>query len=236
MTALAIVEAVMHRVHEDVVRHFEARFEWRHSTEQQLWEELVGCVLGSQVDYEMSVAALGRLKAHGLLDINRRLFAADDFCCRVEAVLTQPITGVGGASGPRRYRFPRTKASYTHRTAVALFVEGRGLKDLLIECNSALDARRRVCGVAVGVGPKQASLFLRNIGFASDLAVLDGHVLRFMKACGCVPADQRAPRSLKEYERYERFFVEYANSLGYDASSIDLTIWVVMRVAQRWGY
>jgi N-glycosylase/DNA lyase len=84
--------------------------------------------------------------------------------------------------------------------------------------------------LASGVGPKQASLFLRNVGFANDLAVLDVHVLRYMDKMDLAPAITQIVHTLEGYERIELAFCKHARDLGFPPLCFDLAVWIVMRV------
>ncbi len=83
-----------------------------------------------------------------------------------------------------------------------------------------------------GLGPKQASLFLRKTGYSDSLAVLDTHLIRFMRQTGLCSCDEAPPR-LRAYERLETVFATYAASVGIALSRLDVAIWIVMRVASK---
>ena len=84
--------------------------------------------------------------------------------------------------------------------------------------------------VIPGIGPKQASLFLRNVSYTCDLAILDIHVLRYMTWIEAVPNVSLPPRSLNEYEHIEEGFRRHAVELGVPVGSLDLAVWVTVRV------
>jgi N-glycosylase/DNA lyase len=86
-----------------------------------------------------------------------------------------------------------------------------------------------------GLGPKQASMFLRNIGRCYDLAILDTHVLRFMDVRNLLCLKKTKINTLKSYERTEKIVVNYANELGYPAGYMDWAIWATMRAARELG-
>jgi N-glycosylase/DNA lyase len=84
-----------------------------------------------------------------------------------------------------------------------------------------------------GFGPKQTSLFLRRIGYCSELAVLDTHVLDYLRmACGIRPKPGALSR-LSSYEYVENEFRRVAKEFGYAVGCVDLAMWVTMRVAKR---
>ena len=96
-----------------------------------------------------------------------------------------------------------------------------------------MDARVCIVSTAIGAGPKQASLFLRNIGCGDDLAILDMHVLRYMTwsrlATKCA---NKEVHTLPGYVRTEKIFQDHAKQIGVSVANLDLAVWVVVRVIQ----
>lgn len=95
----------------------------------------------------------------------------------------------------------------------------------------ARDLRRELTRLRCGVGPKQASLFLRNVGTSNDLAVLDTHSLRFMRIVGLAPS-ATPPRDLRDYERREERLRAYALGFAQPMGLFDAALWIVMRAAR----
>jgi N-glycosylase/DNA lyase len=88
---------------------------------------------------------------------------------------------------------------------------------------------------AAGVGPKQASMFLRNIGFCFDLAVIDIHVLRFLSLEFDSTLDASSIASLRRYEILEERFRELAIRYATVPAYLDTAAWVVMRTLSSNG-
>jgi len=80
-----------------------------------------------------------------------------------------------------------------------------------------------------GIGPKQASMFLRNIGLTYELAVLDVHVLRYLQMIGL----RRIVRihRLADYEQAEAVATHYAIECGRPVGLLDWAIWITMQAA-----
>ena len=95
--------------------------------------------------------------------------------------------------------------------------------------------RRWLSAEVAGIGPKQASMLLRNLGRGKRLAILDRHVLRFMHLLG-ISATSGPISGVVEYESREASFVEYADHRGISADSLDVAVWVVMRTATKRGF
>ena len=86
------------------------------------------------------------------------------------------------------------------------------------------DARRWLVRRIPGMGYKEASHFLRNIGFGDTLAILDRHILRYLVQYGVIPA---LPRSLtpRRYEAIEHEMRAFAARLGLPLAHLDLLLW-----------
>ena len=74
-----------------------------------------------------------------------------------------------------------------------------------------------------GLGWKEASHFLRNIGYR-NLAILDRHILRNLKRHGVIRA---IPASLtpKRYRAIEQSFLKFGNAIGIPMDELDLLFW-----------
>lgn len=194
--------------------------------EAVLKEVLVRCLLSSRVPYASAVAAAARLRSRGLL---RRPTSQCESAIR--AALSEPFVE---PQRRWRYRFPNIRARQISWTLRSLDAARTSLTRVLSEYADTASARRQLVRVAAGIGPKQASMFLRDAGRCDRLAIIDAHVLRFLAIRGLV-ASASAPRSIAQYEEIEERFQSYADSLGVSPARADRAIWVVMRVAQREG-
>lgn len=74
-----------------------------------------------------------------------------------------------------------------------------------------------------GIGYKQASHFLRNIGFRG-YAILDKHVLRSLNEHGVIES-AKPPASRKRYLEIEDKLKGFADALGIDMDEVDLLLW-----------
>ncbi|GLS17013.1 hypothetical protein GCM10007874_00280 [Labrys miyagiensis] len=87
--------------------------------------------------------------------------------------------------------------------------------------------------MAPGFGPKQASMFLRNTGVSYDLAILDRHVLDYMRLIGLRTAQSKPLTTMKRYRCDELSMCDHARALGFPVGILDWAIWIVMRVANK---
>lgn len=199
--------------------------------EFDLRKELVGCIMGSQVRHEMAVAATENMEHAGLLDDTCwTALEGNDFECRVLEVLAGQASYL-----PHRgsYRFPKARSKQLAQVRNAL--ARMPLDERLSDGKDAKYLRKNLVADITGLGPKQASMFLRNIGRSYDLAILDTHVLRFMDMQALLPIDQARIGTVKGYERAEGIAIDYAESLGYPAGYLDWAIWATMKAARELG-
>lgn len=208
--------------------------DWDQRDEHSLWRELIGCMLGSKVMFEHAQAAARCLDTRGLLFLKDSCHGHKHFEHAIANALSEPIFPPVTYSGRwRRYRYPRLRANHIRRTAEAIYEAGDSIKHLLHCSKNSIEARGQIISKAVGVGPKQASLFLRNIGYAEDLAILDTHVLRYISLLRLIPKTIRGVARLAAYESIEEVLQTYAEKLSAKLSCLDTAIWVVMRVYQK---
>ena len=190
--------------------------------DRTLWRQFMNCLLSSQVPYELACAAAQAIDEASVLT-NGTLEAT---IADVRTVLSRPLCVEGRL---RRYRFYNSKAAQLARSWVTIQAAG-GLAPLVDGFQDDHAARRWFIDNAPGVGPKQASMFLRDIGYSQDLAVLDRHTLDYMVLAGLCPPGPRFVSSLSRYLELEALLRDHARSLGHSLGHLDRAIWVVMRV------
>jgi N-glycosylase/DNA lyase len=222
-----------------VCRHIENRYEnrinWHEFSEEQLWFELVSCILGSRVNYETANACTFYLFNQGLLSPLNIVKNPNKFEQRMVYELSKPIFPPLNENNGRCYPFSKSKSNYIVRTAVNVYkTNDTTLKDILLCCQDGYEARNSLKEIAVGIGYKQASLFLRNISYSKNLAILDSHVMRYMVLLNLVEKDKAFRLSSKnEYVKLERNLQIYALSNKKSIAALDMAIWVVMRLIQK---
>jgi N-glycosylase/DNA lyase len=76
----------------------------------------------------------------------------------------------------------------------------------------------------LGLGYKEATHFLRNIGKNDGLAILDRHILRTLKNLGVISS---IPASInkKTYIKIELRFAKFASDIGIVLDELDLVFW-----------
>ncbi|MCC4113884.1 hypothetical protein LLG90_00815 [Aromatoleum toluclasticum] len=198
--------------------------------ERRLWWELSCCILSSQVPFALAVAAADAIDAAGILLFDHRGTDAQSLTSRLAEVLSTPLS-VEGRS--RSYRFPAARARHLAATHTAVITESGSLRALLNRFGDAAEARAWFVTHALGMGPKQASMFLRNAGLSYELAILDRHVLNYMAALGIYSGTNLSIAGLAQYLQHEIVLRDHARTLDCPVGLLDWAIWIVMRVANR---
>ncbi len=116
------------------------------------------------------------------------------------------------------YRFPNTRAKY--------IVEARKhkdlLKDVLVSSQDACEAREWLVQHVKGIGYKEASHFLRNIG-NKDVAIIDFHILNLLARCGLTEKPKTLGR--RRYCEIEQLLRKIAEKANLDLAGLDLFLW-----------
>jgi N-glycosylase/DNA lyase len=75
-----------------------------------------------------------------------------------------------------------------------------------------------------GLGYKEASHFLRNIGF-SGYAILDKHILSSLREMGVIGTQMRPPTTRARYLLIEKKMARFSREIGIDMDHLDLLLW-----------
>ena len=197
--------------------------DWKGCSEDELWRELVSCILGSRVRWESAWRALEGMEEKRLLGSARRSAGYDEYERDIGRVLSNG------------YPFYRVRAQQVRSAAERVYGCGRTIRGLLEEASEVRHARRILSDGIPGIGPKQASLFLRNIGYSEEVAVFDVHVLSYMRWAGLTKAELKSVSTVERYEELEKSFLEHALWFGYPISDFDVAVWIVAKVVKEDG-
>jgi N-glycosylase/DNA lyase len=196
-------------------------------SEKSLWRELSCCVLSSQVPYDLAVEFANKISNDEILIRPCQINVLEQ---KLFDILSE---GVFMSGRKRRYRFPRSKANQLATTKTAVSREWGTLNRLIACMPDATLTRSTLVSLTSGVGPKQASMFLRNVGVSFDLAIIDRHVLNYVKSAGLESGKSFRPGSLISYMRLEEELKAYAGQFGYKVGLLDLAIWIVMKSSRE---
>lgn len=199
---------------------------WSDLAEEELLYEVAVCVFSSQNVFEVAVAAADRLKERGFFAPGRRFDR--DYEGLVRAALAERDNG-----NLSRLRFRNRLPTLLAETVRRVYGTGGSIVSILARTADAREARESLIAAVAGFGPKQASLFLRRVGFSADLAVLDRHVADYLTFVQGLKVNRSRLCRLDYYEFLEAQFRQTSASAGVAVGCLDLATWVVMRTVKR---
>jgi N-glycosylase/DNA lyase len=177
---------------------------WQAGTEEQIFCELVFCILTPMARGTMCFKAVENMTRTGVL------FRGD--CAQIAKELT-------GA------RFINKKAAYIVE-ARGKFLHGNpiSLRSTLSEIDDGYQAREWLVRNVKGIGYKEAGHLLRNIGFEQELAILDRHILKNLKKLRVIVS---YPDSLsrRQYLTIEAKMKEFSEAIRIPMSHLDFVLW-----------
>ena len=171
--------------------------------DKHVFSELCFCILTPQAEAVECGKAIKELKTNGLL-----------------------FNGQPKAISPyiKAARFLNKKAEFIVNARELFKKNGCfSIKDYIDE-KDILKTREWFAGNVKGIGYKEASHFLRNIGFGKDLAILDVHILKNLKAYRVI---KEIPKSLakKEYLDIENKLRDFCKKINISMDELDLLFW-----------
>ncbi len=177
---------------------------WQTGTDERLWEEMVFCFFTGGCSAKMglrSIEAVRPFLMHGN-----------------QTELAEILRG--------KHRYPNARSGYivASREFLAEHCEMR-LRNKLESFNDPLERRdwlvkeKRI----KGLGYKEASHFLRNIGL-KGYAILDKHILRSLAELKIID-DPKPPNTRLRYLTIEEKLKNLAYRLNIDFDELDLVLW-----------
>ena len=162
----------------------------------QLFEELAFCLLTPQSKAKSAIISIQNLKENNLL------FYGEPKDIEIY------LTGI---------RFHITKSKR--------IVEAREtFKKFNFNFSDIYAARINIVNAFKGIGYKEASHFLRNIGFGENIAILDRHILKNLVR---VRAIEEIPKIItpKKYMEIEEKMRLFSKKIGINMAQLDLLFW-----------
>jgi N-glycosylase/DNA lyase len=121
-------------------------------------------------------------------------------------------------------RFPNNKAAYIY--GARLLFTDNGIMSIKKHIDPADIPRTRMWFAknVKGLGMKESSHFLRNIGFGADIAIVDVHILRKMLFYGLF---KEIPKTIsaKAYVELEGSIRRFSGKTGIRMDELDLLFW-----------
>lgn len=177
----------------------------RGADDARLFEELVYCIFTAGASARMGLRSVECVRPHLLTGTHDRL--------------TQVLLGA--------HRYPRARAGYIVATRDHLNeVCGLRLREHLERFGRDREARRDFLAAnpgVKGIGYKEASHYLRNIGYRG-YAILDKHILRTLAEYGVIDSPN-PPTTKRKYLAIEERMTAFATAMGIDFDELDLLLW-----------
>lgn len=186
---------------------------------EEIWRQKVFCVLSSQCHAQSA--------SHFADQIVRLIPFFDQSLSvrKIEESCFKLLTGdkIG-------YRFPNVRARQISLCWFPFSQIKNEYQEYVRSFRSEQEARRQIVDKFPGIGLKQASMFLRNIGASKTLSVIDVHVLFYLRVCHGWDADNLTP---KRYLVAEDILREDASRYGLDLNVFDVVIWSAAKAMKR---
>jgi N-glycosylase/DNA lyase len=174
---------------------------WETASDEALFRELVFCLLTPQSKAKTCWKAVQQLEKE----------------CMMTGAAPAQISGclVG-------VRFNLRKGEYI--CLARNMFSSRSLRATLTEFAGPEAAREWLVKNVMGLGYKEASHFLRNIGLCEDQAILDRHILKNLALLGVI---KEVPTSLtkKIYLEIERKMTAFSQEAKIPMGHLDLLLW-----------
>lgn len=177
---------------------------WSDGSDEEVFTELAFCILTPQSKAKLCWDTIAKLKEQDLLlkgDVEQ---------------IKQILNCV---------RFKNRKAKYIVAARKIFTSDGRvSIKTLLNSFADIYACREWLVKNMNGIGYKEASHFLRNIGLGEDIAILDRHILRNLNLLGVI---EEIPESISrlKYMQMEQNMREFARQIDIPLSHLDLLLW-----------
>lgn len=196
-------------------------------TELCLRKELISCIIGSQIKFESACHIMENINYTGILEAeNWDRLSEFQFHSIISSVLSNTHSCLPYSIS---HRFPKQTANRILQARQSLLT--KNLINIIYDFDNYKDMREYLVNSISGIGPKQASMFIRNIHQSNDIAVLDSHIVIFMKMIGLSKNIEVA--TLKKYEEAEVCYCNYAWDIGVEPGILDRAIWVTMKAARE---
>ncbi|MEM4165891.1 MAG: N-glycosylase/DNA lyase [Candidatus Bilamarchaeaceae archaeon] len=171
---------------------------FRKKSEKEIFKELCFCILTANYN------------AKGAIRIQKKI--DDGFILLTQKKLASALRKLG-------HRFPNTRAAYICENRKYLSC----LKSIF-NFNDGKSAREWLVKNIKGLGYKEASHFLRNIGF-DDVAIIDFHIIDVLSRYKMIKKPTSKSLSKKTYYDIEKKLEELAKETNVPLSELDLYLW-----------
>jgi N-glycosylase/DNA lyase len=204
---------------------------WFDYSESELWVELCFCILSSNVSYENALSATRYLSENNFLNLNWILNHENAQQLISNELSRDNFLPKKKDDSLRKYRFPNVRSKNIVSAAHFLYEKNNGVKKLLKKFLTEFVARDFFHSNVTGLGLKEASHFLRNIGYSNSLAIIDVHIASFLHELNLL--ESSFPINTQRYLEMETKMISLAKFFDCDLSLLDNVVWNYMRLKSK---
>ena len=179
---------------------------WRKGTDARLWEELAFCIF--------TAGASARMGLNSVNAVRSLLLEGEP----EEMTLALKEAGAHRFPVARPRYIVTTRAYFRAEFDMALRKRLRSFSDPF-ERRDWLAQEKQI----KGLGYKEASHFLRNIGVKGH-AILDKHVMKCLAEVGVVDSS-KPPTNRKRYLEVEQQLLQFSKDIKVNCDELDLVLW-----------
>ena len=199
----SVMEQVRQLVNSDFSQAIEKKIQefsrFRTATKEEIFGELCFCILTANTSAEMGIKT-------------QNIIGLDNFIHMDQPTLRDSLKNA-------RYRFYNLRSKF--------IAESRWIIDelpSLVNSGNTFETREYLVENIKGMGYKESSHFLRNVG-VFDFAILDKHIVRMLKRE--IPETEVRVASRRNYLKTEESVLRIASEMGLKPGILDLYMWKI---------
>jgi len=197
---------VYEKIRPDIQRRLEDFKEiWLEGNNEDIHVELSFCILTPQSKARNAWGAITKLRDTGIL------YKGD------EEDIVEYLNVV-------RFKNNKAKNLVILREQMRASYGGVMTKDFFSKLGDVFEMREWIVKHIRGMAHKEASHFLRNVGFGDEIAILDRHILKNLVRLGVI---DEIPKTItpKRYIDIEKNMVRYCKKIEVPMDEFDLLLW-----------
>jgi N-glycosylase/DNA lyase len=175
---------------------------FKNKNSKEWFSELCFCILTANSKAKTAIIIQNELKANG-------------FCNFSEDKIKNCII-------KNKHRFHNNKTNYI--MCAREFLDIKQIINKIVKEKNQETAREFIIKNIKGLGFKEASHFIRNVGFF-NLAILDRHIINLMIEYKYIKEKPKNLSSKNTYLEIEKIFLKIADKLNMSAAELDLYMW-----------
>ena len=181
----------------DIVEERKKEFKENFKTNESVFKELCFCLLTANFNAYKSIIMQKEIN--------------EGFLTHSQQKLEEELSRLG-------HRFPKARAQYI----VEARKYSKNIKDILKKFSSGKSAREWVVKNIKGIGYKEGSHFLRNVGFF-DVAIIDYHIIDLLERYRIIERPKTLTKN--KYLEIEKTLEGMSKTIDLSLGELDLYLW-----------